>query len=111
VGRGLRKCRGKTLLDRGAAIFNAQLGEGVGQVKFHRAFADAQLGGNFFIRKPSFNQPYQTSNDLVCWVYNYYGNVANPTACSIPAQGTGNDGDVVGQYEKDTVNSSCVRSE
>ncbi len=50
--------------------------------------------------------PYQTTNDLVCWVYNDYSNVANPTACSIPSQGTGNDGDVVGQYEKDTVNTS-----
>jgi YD repeat-containing protein len=54
--------------------------------------------------------PYQTSNDLVCWVYNYYGNVANPTACSIPAQGTGDDGDVVGQYEKDTVNTSLTHT-
>src|SRR5437016_8218536 len=41
-----------------------------------------------------------------CLVYNYYGNVGNPTSCAVPSQGTGNNGSVMGHYFQDSTNSS-----
>jgi RHS repeat-associated protein len=44
-------------------------------------------------------------SSIACWVYNYYASVGNPTACSIPSQGTSDDGNVVGTYYNDAANS------
>ncbi|MGH9435960.1 MAG: hypothetical protein ACRD06_08170, partial [Terriglobia bacterium] len=41
-----------------------------------------------------------------CVVYNYYGNVANPTTCAVPSQGTGDDGNVLGKLDQDNSNTS-----
>ncbi|MGH9773270.1 MAG: hypothetical protein ACRD4Q_16500, partial [Candidatus Acidiferrales bacterium] len=41
-----------------------------------------------------------------CVVYNYYGNVANPTTCAVPSQGTGDDGNALGKLDLDYANAS-----
>ena len=42
-----------------------------------------------------------------CQVYNYYSGVGNPTSCVIPSQATtGNNGNVMGYFYQDSVNTS-----
>lgn len=46
-----------------------------------------------------------------CLVYNYYPNVANPSSCSVPAQGGYNGGNVIGTFYQDDVNPSLSHTE
>jgi RHS repeat-associated protein len=41
-----------------------------------------------------------------CLVYRYYPWVGNPTSCSLPAQDTGNNGNVKGYYYQDNINTA-----
>ncbi len=45
-----------------------------------------------------------------CLVYNYYSSVGNATSCAVPAQGTGNNGNVMGYLYQDSVNPSLAHS-
>jgi hypothetical protein len=40
-----------------------------------------------------------------CLVYNYYSG-SNATSCAVPSQGTGNNGNVMGYWYQDKVNST-----
>jgi RHS repeat-associated protein len=41
-----------------------------------------------------------------CFVYNYYSDKGNPTSCAAPSQGSKNNGNVMGYWYQDSVNSS-----
>src|SRR5579875_1318298 len=40
-----------------------------------------------------------------CLVYNYYSSLGSPGSCATPSQGTGNNGNVMGYFYQDNVNS------
>src|SRR5205809_5652516 len=40
-------------------------------------------------------------NSVTCLVYNYYSSVQTPTTCSVPTQGSGNNGSIAGYYYQD----------
>jgi len=47
-----------------------------------------------------------TSNGGYCLVYNYYADESNPTSCTAPTQGKQNNGNVMGYWYQDTVQSA-----
>ncbi|MGH9396815.1 MAG: hypothetical protein ACRD18_08185, partial [Terriglobia bacterium] len=49
-----------------------------------------------------------TSNPAAdyCLVYNDYASLGNATSCAAPAQGTGDNGSVMGIFDQDNVNGS-----
>jgi RHS repeat-associated protein len=56
--------------------------------------------------QPSMIQLTGTSNGGYCLVYNYYWDESNATSCAAPTQGKQNNGDVMGYWYSDAVNSS-----
>jgi RHS repeat-associated protein len=55
--------------------------------------------------QPSMIQLTGTSNGGYCLVYNYYADESNPTSCSTPTQGAKNNGNVMGYFYQDSVQS------
>ncbi len=45
------------------------------------------------------------SNGSTCLVYNYYADKPNPTSCALPAQGRQNNGNMMGYWYNDSVQS------
>jgi RHS repeat-associated protein len=46
-----------------------------------------------------------TPSANLCWVYNYYSSVSNPTSCTLPTQGTGDNGNIMGYFLQDNTAS------
>ena len=45
-----------------------------------------------------------------CQVYNYYSSLGNVTSCTLPGQGTGNNGTTMGYFYQDTTNPTLTHS-
>ena len=60
--------------------------------------------------QPSMIQLSGTSNGGYCLVYNYYADESNPTSCAAPTQGKQDNGNVIGYWYQDTVQTGFSHS-